>query len=59
MRMVEAMDAGAIIHQVREPILPGETAAELTVRLSELGAEALIELGRDGIHRHRQPVHMR
>jgi len=43
MRMVEAMDAGAIIHQVREPILPDETASELTIRLSELGAEALIE----------------
>lgn len=43
MRMVEAMDAGAIIHQVREPILADETAGELTLRLSELGAEALVE----------------
>lgn len=43
MRMVEAMDAGAIIHQVREPILEDETAGELTLRLSELGAEALVE----------------
>ncbi|MDX1494427.1 MAG: methionyl-tRNA formyltransferase [Longimicrobiales bacterium] len=43
MRMVEAMDAGAIIHQVEEPILPDETAGELTVRLSELGAQALVE----------------
>ena len=43
MRMVEAMDAGAILHRIREPILPGETASELTVRLSELGAEALVE----------------
>lgn len=43
MRMVEAMDAGAIIHQVREPIFADETAGELTTRLSELGAEALIE----------------
>ncbi len=43
MRMVEAMDAGAILYQVTEPILAGETASELTVRLSELGAEALIE----------------
>jgi methionyl-tRNA formyltransferase len=43
MRMVRAMDAGAIIAQVREPILPDETAGELTVRLSELGAEVLIE----------------
>ncbi|MGB1658346.1 MAG: methionyl-tRNA formyltransferase [Longimicrobiales bacterium] len=43
MRMAEAMDAGAIIHQVPEPIFPDETASELTVRLSELGAGALIE----------------
>jgi len=43
MRMVEAMDAGPILHSIREPILPGETASELTVRLSELGAEALVE----------------
>ncbi len=43
MRMVEAMDAGPIIHQVEEPILPDETAGELTVRLSELGAQALVE----------------
>jgi len=43
MRMAEAMDAGPIIHQVREPILPDETASELSVRLSELGAEALVE----------------
>lgn len=43
MRMVEAMDAGPILHMIREPILPGETASELTVRLSELGAEALVE----------------
>lgn len=43
MRMVEAMDAGPILHTIREPILPGETASELSVRLSELGAEALVE----------------
>lgn len=43
MRMVEAMDAGPVLLQIREPILPGETASELTVRLSELGAEALVE----------------
>jgi methionyl-tRNA formyltransferase len=43
MRMVEAMDAGPILHSIREPILPGETATELTIRLSELGAEALVE----------------
>jgi len=43
MRMVEEMDAGAIIHQVVEPLLPDETAGELTLRLSEVGAQALIE----------------
>ena len=43
MRMAEAMDAGDVIYQVPEPILPDETASELTVRLSEIGAEALIE----------------
>lgn len=43
MRMVEAMDAGPILHRIEEPILPGESASELTIRLSELGAEALVE----------------
>jgi methionyl-tRNA formyltransferase len=43
MRMVEAMDAGPVLHAIEEPILPGETASELSVRLSELGAEALVE----------------
>ncbi len=43
MRMVEEMDAGPVLHSIREPILPGETASELTIRLSELGAEALLE----------------
>jgi methionyl-tRNA formyltransferase len=43
MRMVREMDAGAIIQQVEEPILADETASELALRLSELGAEALIE----------------
>ena len=43
MRMAEGMDAGAIIHQVEEPILSDETAGELTLRLSEVGAMALIE----------------
>jgi methionyl-tRNA formyltransferase len=43
MRMVRAMDAGAIIFQVEEPILADETASELSLRLSEVGAEALVE----------------
>jgi methionyl-tRNA formyltransferase len=37
------MDAGPILHQVTEPIGATETAADLWSRLSELGAEALIE----------------
>jgi methionyl-tRNA formyltransferase len=62
MRMVRAMDAGAIIHQVEEPILPDETAAELSVRLSELGAEALIEalaLVAEGVAEEREQDHAR
>lgn len=43
MRVVEAMDAGPVIRQVSEPILPDATASELSMRLSELGAEALVE----------------
>ncbi len=43
MRMAEGMDSGAIIHQIKEPILPDQTCGELSMRLSELGAEALIE----------------
>src|SRR5688572_3104227 len=43
MRMVEKMDAGPIIHQVTEPIADEETASDLWTRLSELGAEALVE----------------
>jgi methionyl-tRNA formyltransferase len=43
MRMVEAMDAGPILHRIAEPILPDETASELSHCLSELGAEALVE----------------
>lgn len=43
MRMAEELDAGAILYQVREPIGPQETASELAIRLSEIGAEALVE----------------
>ncbi len=43
MRMTRGMDAGPIIHQVTEPILADESAAELSIRLSEIGAEALVE----------------
>ncbi len=43
MRMVLAMDAGPILHVARVPILADETGGELRNRLSEVGAQALIE----------------
>ncbi len=43
MRMVEKMDAGPILLQIEEPIAAGETASDLSVRLSDVGAQALIE----------------
>lgn len=44
MRMVEQLDAGPMLMRVEEPILPEETATDLAVRLSELGAESLVEV---------------
>ncbi len=43
MRMVPALDAGPVILQARTEILDDETGGELAVRLSELGALAIIE----------------
>ena len=43
MRMVPALDAGPILLQVPTPIVHDETYGELQLRLSELGALALIE----------------
>ncbi len=43
MRMVARMDEGPIALQVPTPIAPDETGGELTVRLAELGALALVE----------------
>ena len=43
MRMVQALDAGPILLQARTPIAADETYGELELRLSELGALALIE----------------
>jgi methionyl-tRNA formyltransferase len=43
MQMVKQLDAGPVIHAVRTPILEDETSLELSLRLSELGAIALIE----------------
>ena len=43
MQMVPALDAGPILHSARTGILEDETSLELSLRLSELGAGALIE----------------
>ncbi len=43
MRMVRELDAGPVIHQAGTPIQDDETYGELQLRLSELGAMALIE----------------
>lgn len=43
MQMVPELDAGPVIHTARTSILPDETAGELALRLSEMGAQALIE----------------
>jgi len=43
MRMVPKLDAGPILLQVPTPIVHDETYGELQLRLSELGALALIE----------------
>lgn len=43
MRMVPALDAGPVLLQARTPILDDETGGELTLRLSELGALAIVE----------------
>ncbi len=43
MQMAPSLDTGSIIHQVSTPIAPDETGGELTQRLSELGALALVE----------------
>lgn len=43
MQMVPRMDAGPIVHQISTPIAPDETGGELTERLAELGALALVE----------------
>lgn len=43
MQMEEGLDSGPVLHRVATPIAPGETAGALGVRLSQLGATALIE----------------
>ena len=43
MRMVEGMDAGPVLFQAPQTIGQEETATELSTRLSEVGAQALVE----------------
>jgi methionyl-tRNA formyltransferase len=43
MRMEAGLDSGPMLFRVQEPIRADESASELAVRLSEIGAEALIE----------------
>ncbi|MCU0623395.1 MAG: methionyl-tRNA formyltransferase [Gemmatimonadaceae bacterium] len=44
MRMVLALDAGDVLLERRTPIFADEAGGELTQRLSELGAQALLEV---------------
>jgi len=43
MRVVRALDAGPVLLRATTPIYDDETAGELTLRLSEMGAAAIIE----------------
>lgn len=43
MQLDEGMDTGPVLLRVPTPIAPDETAGELTTRLAELGALALVE----------------
>ena len=43
MQMVPELDAGPVLHRVKTPIGPDETYGELALRLSELGALAIIQ----------------
>ena len=42
-QMDEGMDTGPVLHRLETAITPDETGGELTTRLAELGAEALVE----------------
>ncbi len=43
MQLDVGMDTGPVLHAIETPVAPDETGGELTVRLAELGALALIE----------------
>jgi len=58
MRMVEAMDAGPILHQEKTDILPDETASELYERLALAGGRGLVRalemMGEGTLEEHPQ-----
>jgi methionyl-tRNA formyltransferase len=43
MQMEAGLDSGPVLHTARAPIAADETAGQLTTRLADLGAEALID----------------
>jgi methionyl-tRNA formyltransferase len=43
MQMDAGLDSGPMLLRVEEPIVPDESACELSMRLAEIGAEALVE----------------
>lgn len=43
MQMEAGLDSGPVLHQVGTPIGPEETTSDLSSRLAELGAEAMVE----------------
>ena len=44
MQMESGLDSGPVLHQIETEVPADETAGELTERLAELGAEALVEV---------------
>jgi methionyl-tRNA formyltransferase len=43
MRMEEGLDSGPVLHRIATPLEPSETGGALALRLSELGATALVD----------------
>jgi len=43
MQMEEGLDSGPVLHRIRTPIEPEETAGSLASRLADLGATALVD----------------
>jgi methionyl-tRNA formyltransferase len=55
MRLEEELDTGPIHAQTKVKILPGETAAELRARLTEVGTDLLLDLLRAAAERQALP----